>query len=45
MIPITLSGDRSYDKDKIRKYLMGGNKIIPGALSINFDEISKKTYI
>ncbi len=42
MIPIALSGDRSYDKDKIRKYLMEGNKIIPGASSINFDEISKK---
>ena len=42
MIPIALSGDRSYDKDKIRKYLMEGNKIIPGASSINFDEISRK---
>jgi len=42
MIPIALSGDRSYDKDKIRKYLMEGTKIIPGASSINFDEISQK---
>ena len=42
MIPIALSGDRSYDKDKIRKYLMEGSKIIPGASSINFDEISRK---
>jgi hypothetical protein len=42
MIPIALSGDRSYDKDRIRKYLIEGNKIIPGASSINFDEISKK---
>ena len=42
MIPIALSGDRSYDKDKIRKYLMEGNKIIPGASSINFDEISRR---
>lgn len=42
MIPIALSGDRSYDKDKIRKYLMEGNKVIPGASSINFDEISRK---
>jgi len=42
MIPIALSGDRSYDKDKIRKYVIEGNKIIPGASSINFDEISKK---
>ncbi len=42
MIPIALSGDRSYDKDKYRKYVMEGNKIIPGASSINFDEVSKK---
>ena len=42
MIPIALSGDRSYVKDTYRKYLMQGNKIIPGASSINFDEISKK---
>ena len=42
MIPIALSGDRTYDKDIIRKYLMEGNRIIPGASSISFDEISKK---
>ena len=42
MIPIALSGDRSYDKDNIRKYLMQGSKIIPGPSSINFDEISRK---
>ena len=42
MIPLALSGDRSYDKDNLRRYLMEGNKIIPGASSINFDEISKK---
>ena len=42
MIPIALSGDRSYDKDRIRKYLIEGNRIIPGASSINFDEISRK---
>ena len=42
MIPIALSGDRSYDKDRIRKYLIEGNKIIPGASSINFDEVSKE---
>jgi len=42
MIPVALSGDRSYDKDYIRKYIMEGNKIIPGASSINFDEVSKR---
>ena len=42
MIPLALSGDRSYDKDNLRHYLMEGNKIIPGVSSINFDEVSKK---
>jgi len=42
MIPLALSGDRSYDKDNLRRYLMEGNKIIPGVSSINFDEVSKQ---
>ena len=42
MIPIALSGDNSYDKDRYRKYVMESNRIIPGASSINFDEISRK---
>ena len=45
MIPIALSGDRSYDKDNIRRYLMEGNKVIPGASSISFDEVSKRGFI
>lgn len=42
MIPIALSGDRSYNKDNIRRYLMEGGRIIPGASTIHFDEISRK---
>ncbi|MGL6197427.1 MAG: DUF3427 domain-containing protein [Lachnospiraceae bacterium] len=42
MIPIALSGDRSYNKDSIRRYLMEGTRVIPGSSSIHFDEISKK---
>ena len=42
MIPIALSGDRSYNKDNIRRYLMEGERIIPGASTIHFDEISRK---
>ncbi len=42
MIPIALSGDRSYNKDNIRRYLLEGGRIIPGASTIHFDEISKK---
>ncbi|MDD6036701.1 MAG: DEAD/DEAH box helicase [Lachnospiraceae bacterium] len=42
MIPIALSGDRSYNKDNIRRYVLEGERIIPGASTIHFDEISKK---
>lgn len=42
LIPIALSGDRSYNKDTIRRYLQEGNRIIPGSSTIHFDSISKK---
>ena len=42
MIPIALSGDRTYNKDNVRRYVMEGNRIIPGASTLHFDEISKK---
>jgi superfamily II DNA or RNA helicase/HKD family nuclease len=42
LIPIALSGDKTYNKDTIRKYVMEGNRIIPGCSTINFDEISRK---
>lgn len=42
MIPIALSGDRTYNKDTIRRYVREGSKVIPGSSTIHFDEISKK---
>ena len=42
MIPIALSGDRSYNKDNIRRYVMEGGRVIPGASTVHFDEISRK---
>ena len=42
MIPIALYGDRSYNSDTIRKYMISGNNIIPGSSTIHFDEISKE---
>ena len=42
MIPIALSGDRTYNKDTIRKYVMEGGRVIPGCSTIHFDEISKE---
>lgn len=41
MIPIALSGDRSYNADTIRKYVISGNNTIPGASTVHFDEIAK----
>ena len=42
MIPIALSGDRTGNKDNIRRSLMEGNNLIKGASTIYFDEISRK---
>lgn len=42
MIPIALSGDRSYNKDNIRKFISESDRMIPGASTIHFDEISRK---
>lgn len=42
LIPIALSGDRTYNKDTIRRYVAEGNRIIPGCSTIHFDEVTKK---
>lgn len=41
MIPVALYGDRSYNPDTIRKYVISGNNTIPGASTIHFDEIAR----
>lgn len=42
MIPIALSGDRTYNKDNIRRFVLEGGRVIPGVSTIHFDEISRK---
>ena len=42
MIPVALYGDRTYNKDTIRRYVIEGSRILPGSSTIHFDEISKK---
>lgn len=42
MIPVALSGDRTYNKDAMRRYVIEGNRVVPGCSTIHFDEISKK---
>ena len=42
MIPLALSGDRSYNKDTLRRYVQAGNRIIPGTSTVHFDKIAKQ---
>lgn len=42
MIPLALSGDRSYNKDTLRRYVQAGNRIIPGSSTVHFDKIAKQ---
>jgi SOS-response transcriptional repressor LexA len=42
LIPIALYGDTSYNKDSLRRLLSEGSRMIPGASTINFDEITKE---
>jgi len=42
LIPIALSGDVSYSKEYIRKFVLEGSKYIKGASTIYFDKISKE---
>jgi len=42
LIPIALYGDTSYNKDSLRKLITDGSRMIPGASTINFDEITKE---
>lgn len=42
MIPMALSGDKSYNKDTLRRYVEEGNRVIPGCSTIYFDQIAKE---
>jgi superfamily II DNA or RNA helicase/HKD family nuclease len=42
LIPIALYGDRSFNKDTVRKIVNSGSSIIPGCSTVQFDEITKK---
>ena len=42
MIPIALSGDRTYNKDNVRRYVGEGGRVIPGESTVHFDEVSRK---
>ena len=41
MIPIALSGDRTYNKDNIRRFVREGCRILAGSSTVHFDRITK----
>ena len=41
-IPIALYGDNSYNKDNIRKAINSGSSILPGASTIQINEVAKE---
>jgi len=42
LIPIALSGDTSFKKDNVRKFVVEANGLLPGASTISFDKITKE---
>ncbi len=42
LIPIALSGDQTYNKDTIRRFIAEGNRVIPGCSTVNFDSITRE---
>lgn len=42
LIPIALSGNYTYNKDSLRRFVNDGSLLLPGTSTINFDLISKK---
>lgn len=42
LIPIALYGDRSYDKDRLRRLMFCGDFSLPGTCTVDFDKVSKE---
>lgn len=42
LIPFALSGDRSMNKENLRKYLMRGRSVVPGCSTVDFDRVSEQ---
>lgn len=42
LVPIALYGNTSYNKDTLRKLMVSGSNLIPGASTVNFDKISRE---
>lgn len=42
LVPVALYGDRSYNKDTLRKLINSGNSTIPGSSTVNFDYVTRQ---
>ena len=42
LIPIALSGDTSFKKDNVRRFVVDANGLLPGTSTISFDKIIKE---
>jgi len=42
LVPVALYGNMSYNKDTLRKLMVSGSNLIPGASTVNFDKISRE---
>lgn len=41
LVPIALSGDKTYNKDRLRRLVQEGDSLIPGCSTVSFDRISE----
>lgn len=41
LIPVALSGDKTYNKDRLRSIVKEGSTVIPGASTVSFDRVSE----
>ena len=42
LIPVALYGDNSYDKDRMRRLMVGENEGVPGTSTVSFDRVAKE---
>lgn len=40
-VPVALSGDKSFNKDRLRRIVQEGSEVIPGCSTVSFDRISE----
>lgn len=41
LVPVALSGDRTYNKDTLRSIVKEGSSVIPGCSTVSFDRVSE----